>query len=392
MKIYGVNISHDTSLCVFEDGIVKEVYEEERSRREKYWSAGEADEKSGLLLVEHKHLDTPDELVFASFDRRNLKVDFQSKLVSFNRKVQDKILESFTESQLTSERIEEIREENPDWFNLEDNLVDENDLDMSDADYSICEDLSEQIGNEDYFFENEHHLYHAECGYILSPYKDESAVAIAFDGGGAQTHFSDYPNYQEIESIFRCEPNTTPVPQWKRYSNHRFLGELHNQSFSNYMDDCFACPTDLEVEIDGVPSIYTSFPSMGMNFSNLSYALGCDDQGRAAGKVMGMASYGSTGLNTNVFNKYTVAQECEVQSYKHTVKLIQRAVDLNPDVKNIILSGGFSLNCTNNYKYLIDFPDHNIFVDPIPHDGGTAVGAASILNRNILEGESNVAD
>jgi len=40
------------------------------------------------------------------------------------------------------------------------------------------------------------------------------------------------------------------------------------------------------------------------------------------------------------------------------------------------LSGGYSLNCTNNYKYLQAFPEYQFFVDPIPHDGGTAVGAA----------------
>ena len=38
-------------------------------------------------------------------------------------------------------------------------------------------------------------------------------------------------------------------------------------------------------------------------------------KGRAAGKVMGMASYGSQGLSSNVFNKFTVAQELELQSF-----------------------------------------------------------------------------
>ena len=47
-----------------------------------------------------------------------------------------------------------------------------------------------------------------------------------------------------------------------------------------------------------------------------------------------------------------------------------------PSTKNIVLSGGYSLNCTNNYKYLQAFPEYQFFVDPIPHDGGTAVGAA----------------
>jgi predicted NodU family carbamoyl transferase len=139
---------------------------------------------------------------------------------------------------------------------------------------------------------------------------------------------------------------------------------------------------------------------MGMNFSNVSYALGCDDMGRAAGKVMGMASYGSQGVVGGVFNQFTIAQELELQAFEKYCTIIQRAIDLNPDTNKIILSGGFSLNCTNNYKYLERFPTHQFFVDPVPHDGGTAVGAASILYRNIMEGtdvsteegEENVAD
>lgn len=70
----------------------------------------------------------------------------------------------------------------------------------------------------------------------------------------------------------------------------------------------------------------------------------------------------------------------------NSLNIIRKAVELNPDVKNIVLSGGYSLNCTNNYKYLEHFPEHNFFVDPIPHDGGTAVGAAVWLNRKLTDG------
>ena len=125
-----------------------------------------------------------------------------------------------------------------------------------------------------------------------------------------------------------------------------------------------------------------------MNFSNLSAALGTDEEGRAAGKVMGMASYGR--IRKNVFNQFTVAQECEIASYEHTCDIIDNAIKRNPDTKNIVLSGGYSLNCTNNYKYLEAYPDDQFFVDPIPHDGGTAVGAALWLNEKINEGEFTV--
>ena len=36
--VLGVNTSHDTSVAVIQDGEVKAVYEEERSRRSKYLS------------------------------------------------------------------------------------------------------------------------------------------------------------------------------------------------------------------------------------------------------------------------------------------------------------------------------------------------------------------
>ena len=56
MKILGVNISHDTSVAVVEDGEVVSVYEEERSRRTKWWSPVEDSaneyEELGLLCID----------------------------------------------------------------------------------------------------------------------------------------------------------------------------------------------------------------------------------------------------------------------------------------------------------------------------------------------------
>jgi len=88
-----------------------------------------------------------------------------------------------------------------------------------------------------------------------------------------------------------------------------------------------------------------------------------------------------------MFNNFSVAQQLEEESLIDSLATIQKAIDMNPDVKNIVLSGGYSLNCTNNYKYLDAFPDHQFFVDPIPHDGGTGVGAALWFERSILKGE-----
>lgn len=49
---------------------------------------------------------------------------------------------------------------------------------------------------------------------------------------------------------------------------------------------------------------------------------------------------------------------------------------------NIVVAGGYGLNCVANYYFLQRFPDLNIYVDPISHDGGTSIGAAKLLHHS----------
>lgn len=56
--------------------------------------------------------------------------------------------------------------------------------------------------------------------------------------------------------------------------------------------------------------------------------------------------------------------------------LIEKARNLKPDVKNIVIAGGYGLNCTANYYLKNKFLDLNIHNEPISHDGGTTIGAA----------------
>jgi len=380
MEILAINSSHDTSIVTFKDGEITNVWEEERHRRDKYWSPSESEAE--LLTIVQRGIETPEHLAFASFDRRVLLLGF-SEEVKQDRRLQIDIANAFAHEQVTRSRLELIMEE----FNVKGakpriTIKEE----LLDGDNTIHDKMAQQLGVDKYHFETEHHLYHAECGYYFSPWyaDDEPVIAIAWDGGGAMRHYERYPNYQEIESIYRIDSkHTEPKLQWQRLSNHRGLSEWKADGFVNMLENCLDCPDDLEVEIEGVPTVFTSLPSCGMNFSNLSYALGCDTKGRAAGKVMGMASYAPQPITDNVFSRHTVAQQCELESLEHSCAIIQRALDLNPDLKKIVLSGGYSLNCTNNYKYMQRFPDVEFFVDPIAHDGGTAVGVTLNLARHL---------
>ena len=379
--VLGVNTSHDTSVAVIEDGEVKHVYEEERSRRSKWWSpSDDADgenevyENFGLLCIDHKQLHSPDYLALASFDRRDFRIEVHDRVYR-DRLLQQEIIDEFQKQQLSRGRIDAIQEHfGQSVFKKSRVLNDEDDI-LNDA-------IARQVfgGQEkyEYEFRKEHHYFHAVCAGHLSPY-DESIV-ITWDGGGFNTHFENWPGYQEIECIWHHKGETI-TPIWKRYSNHRMTNDISQRIFGAFGENCVENYDEEEYEIDGVTSVFTSMPSMGMNFSNMSYALGCDELGRAAGKVMGMASYSK--MHPNVYSKHAVAQQLEHDSLEHSCGIIQNAINRLPDVKNIVLSGGYSLNCTNNYKYLQRFPDHQFFVDPIPHDGGTAVGCALDYWRDI---------
>ena len=383
--ILGINTSHDTSVAVLEDGVLIDVFEEERSRRSKYWSPVEDHpyDNFGLLCIDHKQLHNPNYLALASFDRREMRVEV-NKRVYRDRILQEKLIGEFSAAQLSMQRLEEIKDKYPNEiieFKKHDSMATSK---WKGEDDLINEALAKQTNVEQYDFKQEHHYFHAVCGSYLSPY--DECIVITWDGGGFQSHFKEWPNYQEIECIYHYKNNEVK-PLYKRYSNHRFVNDLSMRLFENWGEDSCVCYEDETQIIDGVESVFTCMPSMGMNFSNMSYALGCDEHGRAAGKVMGMASYGKP--VKNVWSKHTAANFLEHDSLDHAKTVIQKAIDLVPDCKNIVLSGGYSLNCTNNYKYLEAFPEHQFFVDPIPHDGGTAVGAAVDYWRDLHVSDSD---
>ena len=99
----------------------------------------------------------------------------------------------------------------------------------TDVDDSPHGRVADQLEMDEFHYEIQHHLYHAECGYFYSPWKEkEPAIAITMDGGGAKMHQEDWVDYQEVETIFRCEPNKAPQRQWGRLSNNRAVEEYQN--------------------------------------------------------------------------------------------------------------------------------------------------------------------
>jgi predicted NodU family carbamoyl transferase len=365
-KILGINISHDTSVALVDEktGEVLDVYEEERAIRNKYYNPHP--DKELQVLYQHDMEDV-NHVVFSSYDRRDFEIEIDPRL-SENRELKQELVGIMESKQLSRKDFADIFESFEE-VKLKKSYVD--------ADEQFMKTIGKQLGRKEgeYAYGIGHHIHHAYSGYHLSPYykDDEDALIIVWDGGGCRALWDEYPTHQEIESIYHGTPDGTVTLLWQRLSNHRFHGDMDNV-FPNDVLCITACLADEEIRIDDVDYVLTSKPSAGMNFSNMSAALGTDELGRAAGKVMGMASYGRP--IQNVHDQYTVSQNLELDSFAHSCEIIRTALNYLPDSTNIVLSGGYSLNCTNNYKYLQSFPDINFFVDPVPHDGGTAVGCA----------------
>jgi predicted NodU family carbamoyl transferase len=365
-KILGINISHDTSVALVDEqtGEVLDVYEEERAIRNKYYDPNP--DKELQVLYQHDMEDV-NHVVFSSYDRRDFEIEIDPRL-SENRELKQELVGIMESKQLSRKDFADIFE-SFDEVKLKKSYVD--------ADEQFMKTIGKQLGRKEgeYAYGIGHHIHHAYSGYHLSPYykDDEDALIIVWDGGGCRALWDEYPTHQEIESIYHGTPDGTVTLLWQRLSNHRFHGDMDNV-FPNDVLCITACLADEEIRIEDVDYVLTSKPSAGMNFSNMSAALGTDELGRAAGKVMGMASYGRP--IQNFHDPFTLSQNLELDSFTHSCEIIRTALNYLPDSTNIVLSGGYSLNCTNNYKYLQSFPDINFFVDPVPHDGGTAVGCA----------------
>jgi len=63
--------------------------------------------------------------------------------------------------------------------------------------------------------------------------------------------------------------------------------------------------------------------------------------------------------------------------------VLTRLRELVPDVENLCLAGGVSLNCVANHRLRESGLFKRIYVPPAPNDSGTAVGAALAVSRQI---------
>lgn len=211
-----------------------------------------------------------------------------------------------------------------------------------------------------------HHKYHAYCGFYNSNF--EKALCFSLDGAGS---FYENSSLREIESVFLLSKNKKEEEIFKHF---------HVLSEQNFFED---------------QKIKTSNElSVGWEFEKL-----CEEIGfhfLDAGKVMGLAQYKNHisdlpyGFNDDLWiSKVEKSHIVQNRTQRKVIELIKKYVNIT-GVKNVVISGGYGLNCVSNYEYLSSIEDINLHIDPICFDAGISIGSAYYYTKDSITPLSNV--
>ena len=260
-----------------------------------------------------------------------------------------------------------------------------------------------------------HHKLHASCAFYRSGF--DSAVAVIVDGAGTfiplNINGQDYMTY-ELESIFTCEYPANFKTIYKHLGSNGPFPSEHNMNMSGewfdepdtsyefILDDTAGIVKAYEAvtEYCGWPSIEAGktmglFPYGGPNSKIPEiYNDGSGGNWRSSNRNLIIPTYpNGAAINQNRYdelktpgnvedltylqNRRDLAYAVQTQSQQEVLNLIRKAVEVTGN-KNVVISGGYGLNCVANYWYLGQLKDEgiNIYVEPVSSDAGTAIGAA----------------
>jgi carbamoyltransferase len=251
-----------------------------------------------------------------------------------------------------------------------------------------------------------HHEMHAACAFYNSGF--ETAACLIVDGAGTFIPLGDSGVIgYELETIFSASYPANfrthykhigvrgPQPAYAKYQvPHENRGkpeDIHDVIFTDHpgITKCYEAMTDycgfafIEAgkamglapygkENSKIPTIFMG--EEGRHLSNRNLFVPNYPNGAHIDRVA-FPALDNDSIETKMDLAYAVQKACEQQ----IVRLILDAIERTGE-KNIVIAGGFGLNCVGNYEYLKHLPDGvNLYVEPIAHDGGTCIGAAKVV-------------
>jgi carbamoyltransferase len=271
-----------------------------------------------------------------------------------------------------------------------------------------------------------HHKLHAACAFYRSGFED--AVAVIVDGAGTFLELS----YQgealtgwEVESVFDC---AYPSVFTTLYKHVGIKEPRPGEIIKNFPGDRYDEKTTHECRIGdhaGIVKVYEAVTEYcGFSAIEAGKTMGLFPYGKPNDKIPKLfdntGTYDSSNRNliiprypngaivnhslfeyltdansqdlTELQNRRDLAYACQTQTQEQVLQLILKAVEISGK-NNVVLSGGYGLNCVANYFYLDKLNEKGIklYVEPISNDAGTAIGAAMMIHRSI-NNDSNIVE
>jgi len=274
-----------------------------------------------------------------------------------------------------------------------------------------------------------HHKLHAACAFYRSGF--DTATGVIVDGAGTflqiglgEEQFTGW----ETETIFDCSYPANFITKYKHIGSR---GPLVETIIDNFSAEFYN-----EFDKEGNPNQYKAVITEKAGIVKVYEAVTqyCGFSSIEAGKTMGLFPYGKTNdqipelfikertaqsnrniviptypngaqINHSMFdfledsnssdltklqNRRDMAYACQTETQNQVLDLILEAVKITGN-KNVVLSGGYGLNCVANYFYLTELNKHgiNFYVEPISNDAGTAIGAALIFYKSKYNDNTN---
>jgi len=265
-----------------------------------------------------------------------------------------------------------------------------------------------------------HHKLHAACAFYRSGF--DTATAVVVDGAGTFIPMSIDGQTEmtwELESIFECSYpskfNTLYKHQggrgpWRGIKLDVPRNDNEDRGvFELVLDDTAGITKAYEAvtqycgwqpieagktmglfpygkENKNIPPIYTDaggemWRSADRNLVIPTYPNGAKiNEYRYKELATPAAVYEDQHDVTLLDSRRDLAYAIQTQSQEEVLSLIIKAVEISGN-NNVVLSGGYGLNCVANYFYLTELNKLgiNLYVEPISNDAGTCIGAALLM-------------
>jgi carbamoyltransferase len=210
--------------------------------------------------------------------------------------------------------------------------------------------------DESIYEEEKHHLYHAYSGFYNSGF--DEAICFSLDASGAVLNNGEI----EIETVYHLNKNSKETQLYQKTREFRTIKV--NGSFWKY-----------------ISSIDENNLSVGEKYQKISADFGYNPID-GAGKIMGLGQYKNHKeklqypYNTGEWKqKVNQAYQLQQETQTHVLNLIKKYTE-ETGIRNVVISGGYGLNCVANYHYLKNLKDINLYIDPVCFDVGISIGSA----------------